>query len=108
MLGFNSNICLLVVSLSWALQYYTFGSAVLWYIFAVLLILSVVYALSTYDHGYWASRGVYSPPAYPFVGHILSVMTFKEQGGLCFKRIYDEHKHLRFLGEFNVLFRNLK
>ncbi|KAL4709477.1 hypothetical protein ACJJTC_012814 [Scirpophaga incertulas] len=60
--------------------------------------VSLLYALGTYDHGYWASKGVVSPPAWPFVGHILSVITFREQGGLCFKRIYDAHKDLKFLG----------
>lgn len=101
MFGFKRSVALLVVCLAWALQYYTFGSVLLWYIFAVSLALAVVYAVGTYDHEYWTDRGIYAPPSAPFVGHIKTVVTFKEQGGLFFKRIYDQYKDLRFLGEYS-------
>ncbi|CAG9790785.1 unnamed protein product [Diatraea saccharalis] len=107
MFGFNRSASLLVVYLAFALQHYTFGSAVLWYIFAVPLIVTVVYGLGTYDHGYWTSRGIFSPPASLFVGHIKTVITFREQGGLCFKRIYDTYKDLRFLGTHQFYQRTL-
>ncbi|PZC70874.1 hypothetical protein B5X24_HaOG200062 [Helicoverpa armigera] len=98
MFGFKRSSVQLVVMLAWLLRYYTFGSIVLWSIFACGLSLAVVLAITTYDHDYWTSRGVFSPPAWPVVGHILSVVMFKEQGGMCFKRIYDTYKDKRFLG----------
>nr|WRX05941.1 CYP365A1 [Helicoverpa armigera] len=98
MFGFKRSSVQLVVMLAWLLRYYTFGSIVLWSIFACGLSLAVVLAITTYDHDYWISRGVFSPPAWPVVGHILSVVMFKEQGGMCFKRIYDTYKDKRFLG----------
>ncbi|KAL0820900.1 hypothetical protein ABMA28_005560 [Loxostege sticticalis] len=107
MFGFKRSVALLVVCLAWALQYYTFGSVLLWYIFAVSLALAVVYAVGTYDHEYWTDRGIYAPPSAPFVGHIKTVVTFKEQGGLFFKRIYDQYKDLRFLGTHQFYQRTL-
>ncbi|CAH0687939.1 unnamed protein product [Spodoptera exigua] len=98
MFGFKRSSVQLVVILAWLLRYYTFGSVVLWCIIACGLSLAVVLAVTTYDHDYWTSRGVFSPPAWPVVGHILSVVMFKEQGGMCFKRIYDTYKDKRFLG----------
>ncbi|KAH9634615.1 hypothetical protein HF086_009267 [Spodoptera exigua] len=98
MFGFKRSSVQLVVILAWLLRYYTFGSIVLWCIIACGLSLAVVLAVTTYDHDYWTSRGVFSPPAWPVVGHILSVVMFKEQGGMCFKRIYDTYKDKRFLG----------
>lgn len=102
MFGFKYSMVQLVVLLTWLLEYYTFGSVVLWYIVAYGLSLAVILAITTYDHDYWQSRGVFSPPAWPVVGHILSVVMFKEQGGMCFKRIYDTYKDLKFLGEFSI------
>ncbi|RVE48658.1 hypothetical protein evm_006729 [Chilo suppressalis] len=107
MFGFDRSFTFLVVCLAWALQHYTFGSVVIWYIFAVPLSCCIVYALGTYDHGYWASRGIFSPPAWPFVGHIKSVVMFQEQGGLCFKSIYDKYKDFRFLGTHQFYQRTL-
>ncbi|XP_028164104.1 cytochrome P450 6B1-like [Ostrinia furnacalis] len=107
MFGFKRSVAFLVVTLAWALQYYTFRSVLLWYIFAVPLSLAVVYAVGTYDHEYWADRGIFAPPALPFVGHIKTVVTFKEQGGLFFKRIYDQYKDLRFLGTHQFYQRTL-
>ncbi|XP_047029154.1 cytochrome P450 6B1-like [Helicoverpa zea] len=98
MFGFKRSSVQLVVMLAWLLRYYTFGSIFLWSIFACGLSLAVVLAITTYDHDYWTKRGVFSPPAWPVVGHILSVVMFKEQGGMCFKRIYDTYKDKRFLG----------
>lgn len=100
MFGFTRTSVRLVILLAWALRYYTFGYIVLWYIFACGLSAAVVLAITTYDHDYWASRGVFSPPAWPIVGHIPSVVMFKEQGGMCFKRIYETYKDKRFLGEY--------
>lgn len=99
MIGFKWSFVQLVLFLSWALQYCTFGSVVLWYILAVALAVASVLAVTTYDHDYWASKGIFAPPACPLVGHIKSVVTFKEQGGMCFKRIYDTYKNERFLGK---------
>ncbi|KAJ8718311.1 hypothetical protein PYW08_002548 [Mythimna loreyi] len=98
MFGFKRSSVQLVVLLAWLLRYYTFGTIVLWSIFACGLSLAIVLAITTFDHDYWTSRGVFSPPAWPIVGHILSVVMFKEQGGMCFKRIYDTYKDKRFLG----------
>ncbi|KAJ8714393.1 hypothetical protein PYW07_002618 [Mythimna separata] len=98
MFGFKRSSVQLVVILAWLLRYYTFGSIVLWCIFACGLSVAVVLAITTFDHDYWSSRGVFSPPAWPIVGHILSVVMFKEQGGMCFKRIYDTYTEKRFLG----------
>ncbi|XP_026727646.1 cytochrome P450 6B1-like [Trichoplusia ni] len=107
MFGFKRSAFQLVVCLAWGLQYYTFGSLVLWYIFACGLSVAVVLAVTTYDHDYWRSRGVFSPPAWPVVGHILSVVMFKEQGGMCFKRIYDTYKDERYLGTHQFYQRTL-
>lgn len=104
MFGFKRSSVQLVVLLAWLLRYYTFGSIVIWCIVACGLSLAVVLAVTTYDHDYWTSRGVFSPPAWPVVGHIPSVVMFKEQGGMCFKRIYDTYKDKRFLGEYLINF----
>ncbi|KAI5651489.1 cytochrome p450 domain-containing protein [Phthorimaea operculella] len=98
MIGFKWSMVQLVLILAWALQYCTFGSPILWYLLATCLVLSVVLAVTTYDHDYWSSRGVFAPPAWPLVGHIKSVVMFKEQGGMCFKRIYETYRNERFLG----------
>lgn len=102
MLGFKRSMVQSLVILSWAIQHCTFGLIVLWYTFALLLFVFVVLAITTYDHDYWIDRGVFSPPGLPIVGHIISVVTFKEQGGMCFKRIYDTYKDERFLGKSSV------
>lgn len=68
---------------------------------------AVILGLGTYDHDYWRSRGIFSPPAWPVVGHIPSVVMFKEQGGMCFKRIYDTYKNERFLGTHQFYQRTL-
>ncbi|XP_075979686.1 cytochrome P450 6B1-like [Anticarsia gemmatalis] len=107
MFGFKHSMVRLVVLLAWVLRYYTFGSIVLWYIISCGLSFAVVLAITTYDHDYWRSRGVFSPPAWPVVGHILSVVMFKEQGGMCFKRIYDTYKDLKFLGTHQFYQRTL-
>lgn len=102
MFGFKQSIVQAIVILTWALEYYTFGNLVLWWTLSIILCLLVALAVTTYDHDYWRLRGVFSPPAWPIVGHILSVVTFKEQGGMCFKRIYDTYRNKRFLGGFNL------
>lgn len=107
MLGFKHSMCGSVVILAWLLQYYTFGSLLVWYIIACGLSLAVILTITTYDHDYWVARGIFSPPGWPIVGHILSVVMFKEQGGICFKRIYDTHKHLKFLGTHQFYQRTL-
>ncbi|CAB3244134.1 unnamed protein product [Arctia plantaginis] len=107
MFGFKYSMVQLVVLLTWFLQYYTFGFIILWYIVACGLSLAVVLTITTFDHDYWQLRGVFSPPAWPIVGHILSVVMFKEQGGMCFKRIYDTHKNLKFLGTHQFYQRTL-
>lgn len=99
MLGFKSSLIQLILFFTWALQYYTFGYIILWYILSGALGIAVIFAVTTYDHDYWLNRGVFSPPGLPIVGHIKNVVAFKEQGGLCFKRIYDSYKNLRFLGK---------
>ncbi|XP_072938118.1 cytochrome P450 6j1-like [Epargyreus clarus] len=106
MLGFKRSMVQTVIFLTWAVQNSTYGS-LLWYIFAVTLGSATVLALLTYDHDYWSRRGIFSPPAWPLVGHIRTVATFKEQGGMCFKRIYDKYKHLRFLGTHQFFQRTL-
>lgn len=100
MFGFKKSWILLSIILAWALRYYTFEYTLLWYIFALILIGSIVLALGTYDHDYWAKKGVFSPKPYPFVGHIWSLITFKDQSGVCFKRIYDTYKNEKFLGKW--------
>ncbi|CAH2049569.1 unnamed protein product, partial [Iphiclides podalirius] len=98
MFGFKRSVIRTVLLLSVAVQFCTFGSVVLWYMFAGSLSVAVALAVLTYDHDYWVRRGVFSPPAWPLVGHIKSVVAFKEQGGMCFKRIYDTYRNERFLG----------
>ncbi|XP_013183684.2 cytochrome P450 6B2 [Amyelois transitella] len=107
MYGFKKPLVLLFFILSYAIRYCTFGNDALWLIFASLLTLTVLLALGTYDHDYWSNRGVFSPPAWPFVGHIWSSITFKEQAGLCYKRIYDAHKDKRILGTHQFYVRTL-
>lgn len=102
MIGFKWSMVQLVLFLTWALHHYTFGNVVIWYILTALLVAATVLAVTTYDHDYWRSIGVFSPPAWPLVGHIKTVVTFKEQGGICFKRIYDTYKKERFLGKLNL------
>ncbi|CAH1637457.1 unnamed protein product [Spodoptera littoralis] len=70
MFGFKRSSVQLVVILAWLLRYYTFGSIEIWCIVACGLSLAVVLAVTTYDHDYWTSRGVFSPPAWLVVGHI--------------------------------------
>ncbi|XP_030030986.2 cytochrome P450 6B1 [Manduca sexta] len=107
MFGFKPSLLQAVIILTWILQYWTFGSVVLWYIFGVCWLSAVVLGVATYDHDYWRSRGIFSPPAWPVVGHIPSVVMFKEQGGMCFKRIYDTYKNERFLGTHQFFQRTL-
>ncbi|GBP82155.1 hypothetical protein EVAR_65351_1 [Eumeta japonica] len=70
-----------------------------WFGAVAVAVTAALWAVSTYRHDYWRSRGVFSPPALPLVGHIWSVVTFREQGGILFKRIYDKYKDYRFLGQ---------
>ncbi|CAK1581291.1 unnamed protein product [Parnassius mnemosyne] len=98
MFGFKRSMIQAILLLIFAIQYYTFGSVFLWYTFAGSLTVVLLLAVLTYDHDYWIRRGIFSPPAWPFVGHIRTVVAFKEQGGMCFKRIYDTYKNEKFLG----------
>ncbi|XP_068622726.1 cytochrome P450 6B1-like [Battus philenor] len=98
MFGFKRSMVKIVLFLIFATQFCTFGYVILWYIFVGSLLFSLVLTVLTYDHDYWHQRGVFSPPAWPLVGHIPTVVAFKEQGGMCFKRIYDTYKNRRFLG----------
>lgn len=107
MLGFKWSVSRSVVFTMWLIQYYTFGSAILWFALSTFLIGAVVLGFLTYDYDYWIARGVFSPPALPLVGHIKTVVTFQEQGGMCFKRIYDTYKDLRFLGKLISIYFNL-
>lgn len=103
MFGFKRSMVQAVAVLSWALNYYTFDNLFLWSLITTLLAVAVLLAITTYDHDYWKDRGVFSPPAWPVVGHILSVVRFKEQGGMCFKRIYETYRNVRFLGECDLV-----
>lgn len=88
MFGFKNSLSQSVIFLAWILQYYTFGSDVLRYIFTSLLCVSVSLCIFMYDYDYWTERGVFSPTALPVIGHIGSVVAGKEQGGICFENIY--------------------
>ncbi|XP_037874501.1 cytochrome P450 6B1 [Bombyx mori] len=107
MFGFRRSLVEAVVFLSWLLEDWTFGSSVLWHVYFTLWICSLVLTVTTYDHDYWKDRGIFSPPALPVVGHILSVVLFREQGGMCFKRIYDTYTDQRFLGTHQFYQRTL-
>lgn len=107
MFGFKSSVFSYVVMLAWFLEYYTFGNKFLGVLLSCSLVFALVLAVTTYDHDYWTNRGVFSPPALPIVGHIKSVAMFQEQGGMCFKRIYDTYKSLRFLGTHQFFQRTL-
>lgn len=76
-------------------------SDLLYYVLWSAVFVRLLLHLLTYDHDYWDKRGIFSPPALPLIGHIATVATMKEQGGICFKRIYDEHKEKRFLGTYS-------
>ncbi|XP_063539939.1 probable cytochrome P450 6a17 [Cydia strobilella] len=107
MFGFKRSSVQLLVILSWCLQEWTFNNVVLWYIFACGVWMSGFLCLLTYDRDYWSDRGVFSPPAWPLVGHILSVVLFREQGGICFLKIYNKYRHLRILGTYQFFQRTL-
>ncbi|CAG9133227.1 unnamed protein product [Plutella xylostella] len=107
MLGFTRSSSQRVFLLAYALQSWSFGAVWLWWLWAGLTAAAVVHALCTYDHDYWSDQGVFSPPAWPLAGHILSVVTFQEQGGMCFKRIYDTYKDVKFLGTHQFFQRTL-
>ncbi|XP_047506626.1 probable cytochrome P450 6a17 [Pieris napi] len=82
-------------------------SDILFYLLWCVVLIRLLMHLLTYDYDYWEKRGIFSPPALPFVGHIATVATMKEQGGMCFKRIYDEHKDKRFFGTHQFYQRTL-
>ncbi|XP_073960469.1 probable cytochrome P450 6a23 [Choristoneura fumiferana] len=107
MFGFKRCSVQLLVLLSWCMEYWTFGYVFLWYLFACAVFISFLLVVLTYDHDYWTNRGIFSPPAFPLVGHILSVVLFKEQGGMCFKRIYNKYRGLKFLGTHQFFQRTL-
>lgn len=104
MLGFKNNLTQAVIFFAWILQYYTFGSDVLRYMISCLLCVSAILCVLMYDYDYWRNRGVFSPPAMPIVGHIGPVVAGKEQGGVCFQKIYDKYKDKKFLGMKFILF----
>lgn len=99
MFGFKRSLVQVVILLVWCTQNCTFGYAALWYILTCITGSVILLAFSTYDHDYWLDKGVFSPPAWPLVGHIKTMVTMKEQGGICFQRIYDTYKDVRFLGK---------
>ncbi|XP_059062048.1 cytochrome P450 6B1-like [Achroia grisella] len=107
MFGFRRSLVQSIVLLLWALKYWTFGNDFAWYILAVTLTLAVFLTLGTYDHDYWSQRGVFSPPALPFLGHIGPLLSFKDQTGNLFKRYYDTYKNERFIGIHQFFARTL-
>ncbi|KPJ04498.1 Cytochrome P450 6B1 [Papilio xuthus] len=98
MFGFKRSYVKIILLLVFAVQFCTFGSVVLRYMFNCSLCVACVLAVLTYDHDYWRVKGIFSPPAWPLVGHIRTVVAFKEQGGMCFKRIYDKYRDKKFIG----------
>lgn len=99
MFGFKRTFVKIILLLLFAIQFCTFDSVVLWYILASSFCVVCALAVLTYDHDYWKGKGIFSPPAWPLVGHIRTVVAFKEQGGMCFKRIYDTYKNEKILGK---------
>nr|XP_026498167.1 cytochrome P450 6B5-like [Vanessa tameamea] len=98
MFGFKNILFQSVIFLVWITQNYTFGSEILWHICTYLIYANLVLCVLMYDYDYWVNRGVFSPPALPVVGHIGPVVAGKEQGGICFKKIYDKYKDKKILG----------
>ncbi|XP_069360240.1 cytochrome P450 6B2-like [Maniola hyperantus] len=98
MLGFKNYLAQIVIIIAWILDNYTFGSVFLNNILVFSLCVSVLLSVLMYDYDYWENRGVFSPPALPVVGHIGPVVAGKEQGGVCFQRIYNAYKDKRFFG----------
>ncbi|XP_038221964.1 cytochrome P450 6j1-like [Zerene cesonia] len=105
MMRFKKLVWLFI--LLWVIQDYAVKSDILWYILTCVVVFSVIWNIVTYDYDYWENRGIFSPPALPLVGHIATVAALKEQGGVCFKRIYDEHKEKRYLGTHQFYQRTL-
>ncbi|CAH2244689.1 jg1344 [Pararge aegeria aegeria] len=98
MFGFKKSLVQTVIIIAWILDSYTFGSVFLSNILVIALCANVLLSVLMYDYDYWANRGVFSPPALPIVGHIGSVVAGKEQGGVCFQRIYNAYKDKKFFG----------
>ncbi|XP_023948135.2 cytochrome P450 6B1 [Bicyclus anynana] len=98
MFGFKNSLAQSVVILAWILDNNTFGSVFVYNILVFTLCASVLLSVLMYDYDYWENRGVYSPPALPIVGHIGPVVAGKEQGGVCFQRLYNAYKEKRFFG----------
>ncbi|KAM3958388.1 cytochrome P450 6B1 [Aphomia sociella] len=107
MFRFKRSLVQSVVLLLWALQYWTFGNNLLWYILAVSLAVAIVLALGTYDHDYWIEKGIFSPPAWPFIGHIGPLLSFKEQTNYLFKILYHRYKNERIIGIHRFFARTL-
>ncbi|XP_041980775.1 cytochrome P450 6a22-like [Aricia agestis] len=87
-----------VIFVAWCKENYALGGDVLQFIFSCTLWISVILTLLTYDYDYWIYKGMFSPPAWPVVGHIWKMATFREHSGVFFKRMYDNYKHKRFIG----------
>ncbi|CAG4934635.1 unnamed protein product [Colias eurytheme] len=105
MMRFKKLVWLFI--LLWVIQDYALKSDILWYTLSCVVLLSIIWNIITYDYDYWENKGIFSPPALPVVGHIATVAALKEQGGVCFKRIYDEHKEKRYLGTHQFYQRTL-
>ncbi|CAK1542353.1 unnamed protein product [Leptosia nina] len=101
------KISTVIIIVTLLIQNCSVKSDLLWYILTCVATIRLILHLVTYDYDYWERRGIFSPPASPVVGHIASVAALKEQGGMCFKRIYDEHKDKRFLGTHQFFQRTL-
>lgn len=99
MLNFKRSLVQMIVLIAWFRECCTFSSVYLWYVLASSLWVCVILTILMYDHDYWVNRGIFSPPAWPLVGHIWKMASFKEQSGIFFKRIYDLYKDKKILGK---------
>lgn len=99
MFGFKNSLAQTVVIIAWILDSYTFGSVFLENVLVFSLCVSVCLSVLMFDYDYWENKGVFSPPALPIVGHIGTVVAGKEQGGVCFQRLYNAYKDKRIFGK---------
>ncbi|XP_032514717.2 cytochrome P450 6B2-like [Danaus plexippus] len=98
MFGFKNSLTRAVVILLWMIENHCYGCDVINLLLTVVLYVTVILCVLMYDYDYWTNLGIFSPPALPIVGHIWSVVARKEQGGVCFQRLYNEYKDKKIIG----------
>lgn len=104
MFGFKNSLTRAVVILLWMIENHCYGCDVIILLLTVVLYVTVILCVLMYDYDYWTNLGIFSPPALPIVGHIWSVVARKEQGGVCFQKLYNEYKDKKIIGLLYLIF----